>query len=101
MKVHTNQQAHKSQTSNNVIPTAIHISSVLAVNNKLLPAISHLRGVIYQREGELAGQVKTGRTHLMDAMPVTLGQELKTWREQLAAVEKRLEAAMDELADLF
>jgi len=83
-----------------VIPTAIHVSALLAVKEQLLPALSHLRGVIYEREAELSTQVKTGRTHLMDAMPVTLGQELRTWREQLAAAEKRLEQVMDELADV-
>lgn len=95
--VHPNDHVNMSQSSNDVIPTAIHISAVLAVKDRLLPALSHLRGVIYGREAELSGQVKTGRTHLMDAMPVTLGQELRTWREQLAATELRLEQAMDGL----
>ncbi|MGP9832536.1 class II fumarate hydratase [Marinobacter sp. NSM] len=98
--VHPNDHVNMSQSSNDVIPTAIHVSSLLAVKEQLLPALSHLRGVIYEREAELSAQVKTGRTHLMDAMPVTLGQELRTWREQLAAAEKRLEQVMDELADV-
>lgn len=98
VKVDPNDHVNMSQSSNDVIPTAIHISSVLAVKDRLLPALSHLRGVIYEREAEFSGQVKTGRTHLMDAMPVTLGQELRTWREQIAAAEKRLESAMAELA---
>lgn len=98
--VHPNDHVNMSQSSNDVIPTAIHVSSLLAVKEQLLPALSHLRGVIYEREAELNAQVKTGRTHLMDAMPVTLGQELRTWREQLALAEKRLEQAMDELADV-
>jgi fumarate hydratase class II len=96
-EVHPNDHVNMSQSSNDVIPTAIHVSSVLAVKEKLLPALSHLRGMIYEREAEFSEQVKTGRTHLMDAMPVTLGQELRTWREQLFAVEKRVEAAADEL----
>jgi fumarate hydratase, class II len=98
--VHPNDHVNMSQSSNDVIPTAIHVSSLLAVKEQLLPALSHLRGVIYEREAELNAQVKTGRTHLMDAMPVTLGQELRTWREQLALAEKRLEQAMEELADV-
>lgn len=98
--VHPNDHVNMSQSSNDVIPTAIHVSSLLAVKEQLLPTLSHLRGVIYEREAELNAQVKTGRTHLMDAMPVTLGQELRTWREQLALAEKRLEQAMDELADV-
>ncbi|MGC8121783.1 class II fumarate hydratase [Marinobacter sp. VGCF2001] len=100
LEVHPNDHVNMSQSSNDVIPTAIHISSVLAVKTRLLPALSHLRGVIYGREAELSGQVKTGRTHLMDAMPVTLGQELRTWREQLIATEQRLERAMEDLGGL-
>lgn len=99
-EVHPNDHVNMSQSSNDVIPTAIHISSLLGVKERLLPALSHLRGVLYEREAEFSGQVKTGRTHLMDAMPVTLGQELRTWREQIAAAERRLEHAMKELAAL-
>lgn len=98
--VHPNDHVNMSQSSNDVIPTAIHISSLLSVKEQLLPALSHLRGVIYGREAEFSSQVKTGRTHLMDAMPVTLGQELRTWREQIAAAERRLETAMADLAAL-
>ncbi|MBY6033988.1 class II fumarate hydratase [Marinobacter daepoensis] len=98
--VHPNDHVNMSQSSNDVIPTAIHVSSLLSVKTQLLPALSHLRGVIYGREAELSSQVKTGRTHLMDAMPVTLGQELRTWREQIAAAERRLETAMADLAFL-
>lgn len=100
VEVNPNDHVNMSQSSNDVIPTAIHVSAVLAVKSRLLPALSHLRGVIYGREAELSGQVKTGRTHLMDAMPVTLGQELRTWREQVAATELRLERAMEDLAAL-
>ena len=96
-EVHPNDHVNMSQSSNDVIPTAIHVSAVIAAKEKLLPALSHLCGVIYEQEAAFSSQVKTGRTHLMDAMPVTLGQELKTWREQLLAVEKRVEAAADEL----
>ncbi|GAA0844146.1 class II fumarate hydratase [Marinobacter szutsaonensis] len=95
--IHPNDHVNMSQSSNDVIPTAIHVSSVMAVKDSLVPALTHLRGVIYEREALFSEQVKTGRTHLMDAMPVTLGQELRTWREQLAAAEQRVEAATDEL----
>lgn len=100
VEVHPNDHVNMSQSSNDVIPTAIHLSSVLALKDRLLPALSRLRGMIYGREAELNSQVKTGRTHLMDAMPITLGQELRTWREQIAAAENRLEKAMEELAAL-
>jgi fumarate hydratase class II len=98
--VHPNDHVNMSQSSNDVIPTAIHISSVIAVREKLLPALSHLRGIIYERESLFSEQVKTGRTHLMDAMPVTLGQEMRTWREQIIAAERRIETAADDLLAL-
>ncbi|RBW48923.1 class II fumarate hydratase [Marinobacter sp. F3R11] len=100
VEVHPNDHVNMSQSSNDVIPTAIHVSSVIGVKERLIPALTHLRGVIYGREAAFSGQVKTGRTHLMDAMPITLGQELRTWREQILAAEKRLEAAADDLLAL-
>ncbi|MCK0163274.1 class II fumarate hydratase [Marinobacter sp. S6332] len=97
VQVHPNDDVNMSQSSNDVIPTAIHVSSVIGVRARLLPALTHLRGVIYEREALFSEQVKTGRTHLMDAMPITLGQELRTWREQILAVEKRLDTVVEEL----
>jgi len=95
--VHANDQVNMGQSSNDAIPTAIHVSAALAVRGALAPALERLRDVLAARERELAGIVKTGRTHLMDAMPLTLGQELSGWRSQiesgrarLAAVEPRL-----------
>ncbi len=98
--VHPNDHVNMSQSSNDVIPTAIHLSAVSQAQRQLLPALSHLRGMIYEREATFSQQVKTGRTHLMDAMPVTLGQELRTWREQLFAAEQRVEHAIEELLAL-
>jgi fumarate hydratase class II len=95
--VHPNDQVNMGQSSNDSIPTAIHVSAARAVRGALTPALGHLRDVLARRERELADTVTTGRTHLMDAMPVTLGQELSGWRAQiesglarLAAVEPRL-----------
>jgi len=95
--VHANDQVNMGQSSNDVIPTTIHVSAALALRGELGPALEHLRDVLAARERELAGVVKTGRTHLMDALPVTLAQELSGWRTQiesgrarLAAVEPRL-----------
>ncbi|MCK7547449.1 class II fumarate hydratase [Marinobacter koreensis] len=96
-EVHPNDHVNMSQSSNDVIPTSIHVSATIGVKESLIPALTHLRGVIYEREALFSEQVKTGRTHLMDAMPVTLGQELRTWREQLVAAEARLESAADDL----
>lgn len=97
LEVDANDHVNMSQSSNDVIPTAIHVSSVIALQHQVLPALTHLQGVIYERENLLLNQVKTGRTHLMDAMPVTVGQELRTWREQFAAVGRRLEQSCEEL----
>ncbi|SFR59790.1 fumarase, class II [Marinobacter daqiaonensis] len=97
LEVDPNDHVNMSQSSNDVIPTAIHVSAVIALQKDLLPALTQLEGAIYERENHLTNQVKTGRTHLMDAMPVTLGQELRTWREQLEGAGRRLEQAGEEL----
>jgi fumarate hydratase class II len=95
--VHANDHVNMCQSSNDSIPTAIHVSAALAVRRALLPALGHLAAVLAARERELAGIIKTGRTHLMDAMPVSLAQELSGWRTQieqgmarLGSVEPRL-----------
>lgn len=98
--INPNDDVNMSQSSNDVIPTAIHLSAITQASKQLLPALTHLQGMLYEREALFSEQVKTGRTHLMDAMPVTLGQELRTWREQLYAAEKRIDRACDELLAL-
>jgi fumarate hydratase, class II len=81
--VHPNDHVNMSQSSNDVIPTAIHLSALLAVEHHLLPALAYLGAVISRRVAEVGDIVKTGRTHLMDAMPLTLGQEMSGWRAQI------------------
>jgi fumarate hydratase class II len=81
--VHPNDHVNMSQSSNDVIPTAIHVSALLGVEQHLLPALAYLSAVIGRRSSELGANVKTGRTHLMDAMPITFGQELSGWRAQV------------------
>jgi fumarate hydratase class II len=81
--VHPNDHVNMSQSSNDVIPSAIHVSALLGIEQHLLPALAHLSSVINRRIGEIGDIVKTGRTHLMDAMPVTLGQEMSGWRAQI------------------
>ncbi len=88
--VHPNDHVNCSQSSNDVIPTAIHISANLALENQLLPALHRLQVAIEVRENELAEEIKTGRTHLMDAMPISFAQELSGWRAQLVLVEERI-----------
>jgi fumarate hydratase class II len=95
--VHPNDDVNMGQSSNDVIPTAIHVSAVLLWRESLLPALQHLTRTLQKKEAQVGHIVKTGRTHLMDAMPVTFGQELAAWRtqvekgiERLTAVEARL-----------
>jgi fumarate hydratase, class II len=82
-KVHPNDHVNMGQSSNDVIPTAIHVSGCLLAHEMLLPALQHLADTIAKRRPELTDVVTTGRTHLMDAMPVTLAQELSGWESQV------------------
>jgi len=95
--VHANDEINLSQSSNDVIPTTIHVSAALAVERTLLPALQHACDVLQAKEHEVGAIVKTGRTHLMDAMPVTLGQELSGWRAQLQNGRARLQSTMPRL----
>ena len=87
--VHPNDDVNLGQSSNDVVPTAIRVSAQLAVDEDLLPALRHLRKAIERKAKALRGQAKTGRTHLMDAMPLTFGQEFGAWAAQLASAELR------------
>jgi fumarate hydratase, class II len=98
--VHPNDHVNMGQSSNDSIPTAIHVSAALAVRRELLPALEHLSEVLKKKEGEIGGIVKTGRTHLMDAMPVTFGQELSAWRTQIENGVARLKAVEPRLLAL-
>jgi fumarate hydratase class II len=95
--VHPNDHVNMSQSSNDSIPTAIHVSAALEVNEKLLPALSHLASTIEAKSRETAKVIKTGRTHLMDAMPVSLGQELSGWAAQIRHGIARIEAVLPRL----
>ena len=98
--VHPNDHVNMCQSSNDAIPTAIHVSAALTVRRELIPALEHLSEVLRARERELAGIVKTGRTHLMDAMPVTLAQELSGWRTQIESGVARLKSVEPRLLAL-
>ena len=95
--VHANDHVNMSQSSNDVVPTAIHVSAALLTHEQLLPALDQLRAVLALRAAEFAGVVKTGRTHLMDAMPVTLGQELGAWKMQIDNALARLRSVTPRL----
>lgn len=95
--VHPNDHVNMGQSSNDVVPSAIQVAATEAAGNKLVPALRHLAETIEVRSRELAGTVKTGRTHLMDAMPLTLGQELGGWAQQVRSNLARIESALSRM----
>ncbi len=98
--VHPNDDVNASQSSNDVFPSSIHIAATSAVTKDLIPALEHLASSLDRKRGEFAAVVKSGRTHLMDATPVTLGQEFGGYTAQVRAGIERLRAALPRLAEL-
>lgn len=98
--VNPNDHVNMSQSSNDVIPTAIHVSAVIQLEDNLLPALEHLHTSLLGKSVQVEGFVKTGRTHLMDAMPVTLSQELDAWTSQIEANYVRLRTLLPQLLHL-
>lgn len=99
-KVHPNDHINMSQSSNDVIPTAIHVSAYLGIVEELVPALQYLHHTLMTKAQEVDQVVTTGRTHLMDAMPVRLSQELGGWASQIAHGIERVEATLPRLAEL-
>jgi fumarate hydratase class II len=95
--VHPNDHVNRGQSSNDVIPTVVHLSAALALSESLLPAVKELIDTISRKAADVGDHVKTGRTHLMDAMPVTLGQEMGAWRTQLEDALARLQSSRPRL----
>lgn len=100
LEVHPNDDINMSQSSNDVIPTAIHVAAAIALEETLLPALQHLALTIEEREKELSHVIKTGRTHLMDAMPVKMSQELSSWRVQITDNISRLKETQKRIQKL-
>ncbi|WP_269476288.1 class II fumarate hydratase [Phytohabitans suffuscus] len=98
--VHPNDEVNASQSSNDVFPSSIHLAATEAVVNDLLPALRHLGGTLERKVDEFASVVKAGRTHLMDATPVTLGQEFSGYAAQVRYGVERLESCLPRLAEL-
>jgi fumarate hydratase, class II len=98
--VHPNDHVNMSQSSNDVVPTAIHVAAALLLHEQLMPALERLRTVLDERAAEFGDVVKTGRTHLMDAMPITLAQELGGWRAQIGNAAARLQSVAPRLNKL-
>ncbi|MFI8002214.1 class II fumarate hydratase [Streptomyces sp. NPDC086010] len=99
-EVHPNDHVNASQSSNDVFPSSIHIAATAAVTADLIPALEHLAESLERKSAEFADVVKSGRTHLMDATPVTLGQEFGGYAAQIRYGVERLHASLPRLAEL-
>ena len=100
LTVHPNDHVNASQSSNDVFPSSIHLAATEAVSRDLIPALSHLMSTLDGKASEFDGVVKAGRTHLMDATPVTLGQEFHGYAAQVRLGIERLQEALPRLGEL-
>lgn len=99
-KVHPNNHVNKSQSSNDTFPTAMHIAAVLQIEDLVCPALRELKGTLKAKSEKYKDLVKTGRTHLQDATPLTLGQEISGWVRMLERSEEMILASVQYLKDL-
>jgi fumarate hydratase class II len=100
LKVHPNDHVNMGQSSNDVFPSAIHVAAASCVHEQLLPALKTLEAALQKRSEEHGQTVKTGRTHLMDAMPISLGQEISAWASQIKNDRYRIQTALARLQQL-
>jgi fumarate hydratase class II len=98
--VHPNDHVNLGQSSNDVIPTAIHISSLTSIKHRLIPSLDHLHQVLLAKSAEFSDVVKIGRTHLQDAVPLTLGQEFSGYARQIELGIQRIEDTEKRLSEL-
>jgi len=98
--VHPNDDVNKSQSSNDTYPTALHVASVIAVETRVLPAIAKLKATLSEKSKKFDSIVKIGRTHLQDATPLTLGQEIGGWVEMLNKCEKMAKDSLEAVREL-
>jgi fumarate hydratase class II len=98
--VHPNDDVNKSQSSNDTYPTALHVASVIAVEERVLPAIAKLKATLADKSAKFESVVKIGRTHLQDATPITLGQEISGWVEMLSKCEKMIKDSLEAVREL-
>ena len=98
--VHPNDDVNRSQSSNDTYPTAMHVAAAEAIERHLLPALARLRATLDAKARAFADIVKIGRTHLQDATPITLGQEVSGWAAQLAHAERHVRATLPHLHEL-
>lgn len=99
-KIHANDHVNFGQSSNDVIPTAIHVSASIALHNKLIPMLNLLSNTIHTKAKELDGYTKSGRTHLMDAMPIRFSQSLNSWASQIEQNIKHLQLLQPSIQSL-
>ncbi|TWT02311.1 class II fumarate hydratase [Planomicrobium sp. CPCC 101079] len=99
-KLHPNDDVNMSQSSNDTYPTAMHVAGVLAVTENLLPAIQKLKATLDEKSKRFDDIIKIGRTHLQDATPLTLGQEISGWRHMLEKSERMIRASVEEMREL-
>jgi fumarate hydratase class II len=100
ISVHPNDHVNMSQSSNDVIPSCIHVSAAITCIYELIPALEHLKTIIDKKANTLEDVVTTGRTHLMDAMPVTLAQEMSGWSAQITSGIARIKNALPDMQQL-
>ncbi len=98
--VHPNDHVNRSQSSNDTFPTAMHIAALTALGDQVLPAIDELHGTLVKLSGAYQDIIKTGRTHLQDATPLTLGQEISGWYTMLEKGRRMIELSLDGLREL-
>lgn len=98
--IHPNDHVNMSQSSNDTFPTAMHIAAVIEIENKLLPSISLLKNTMIRLEEENKGIIKTGRTHLQDAVPIAFSQEISGWKHMLVKAEKNIAQSLNGLREL-
>lgn len=98
--IHPNDDVNMSQSSNDTFPTAMHVASVIKVNDLLIPAIQKFIETLREKEGRFSDMIKIGRTHLQDATPLTVGQEMSGWRAMLEKDLHMIESAKKQLLDL-
>jgi fumarate hydratase class II len=99
-RIHPNDHVNFGQSSNDVIPTVLHVSALLLVERELLPALEHLKDVLERKAAAFHGILKTGRTHLMDATPIRLGQEFSGYASQVEHAIERVKATLPDLREL-
>jgi len=99
-RLHPNDDVNKSQSSNDTFPTALHVAGVLAVENELIPALGKLKETFGKKSEDFMDIIKIGRTHLQDATPLTLGQEISGWHRMLEKTEKMISVSVESMKEL-